>query len=77
MKVTLYTKSECGLCEEAEGVLRRLQRDIRFELESVDIETDSLAYDRYWDRIPVVAVDGTEVAAAPIDEDRLRVILAG
>lgn len=75
--MTLYTKTECGLCEEADEMLRRLQRDIRFDLEYVDIETDSLAYGRYWDRIPVVAVEGREVAAAPIDEDRLRAFLAG
>ena len=77
MKVTLYTKAECGLCEEAEEMLRRLQPDIRFELEYVNVETDSVAHERYWDRIPVVAVEGREVAAAPIDEGRLRTILAG
>ena len=32
MKVTLYTKEECGLCREAEDILRRLSRKIHFEL---------------------------------------------
>ena len=76
MKVTLYTKEECGLCEQAEEMLRRLQRVIQFDLHFVDISTDSLAHERYWDRIPVVVVDGRELAAAPIDEARLKAALA-
>ena len=76
MKVTLFTKAECGLCDEAEGVLRELQQEIRFTLEVVDIESDKLLYDRYWDRVPVVAVEGKEVGGAPLDARRLRAALA-
>lgn len=76
MKVTLFTKDGCGLCREAERLLRSLQRKIRFELELVDIETDPAVFDRYWARVPVVVVDGKEVSAAPLDERRLRRVLA-
>lgn len=75
MKVTLYTKSECGLCEDAERLLRKLQKTARFELEIVDIEGDEEVYRRYWDRIPVVKVEDEEVGA-PIDEMRLRALIA-
>ena len=77
MKVTLYTKGECGLCGEAEEILRRLGRKIHFDLELVDIEHDPELRGRYWDRVPVVAVEGQEVAAAPLDEGRLRAVLRG
>ena len=76
MKVTLFTKAECGLCDEAGEVLRKLQQEIRFTLEVVDIESDKVLYDRYWDRVPVVAVEGEEVAGAPLDARRLRAALA-
>ncbi len=75
MKLILYTRDECGLCREAEEVLRRLGRKIQFELEVVEIEGDPELRGRYWDRVPVVAVEGKEVAAAPIDEGRLRAAL--
>jgi len=75
MNVTLYTKKDCGLCEKAEGSIRAVQKTTEFELEIVDIEGDTAAYDRYWDRIPVIVVEGKEVAAAPIDEARLRAAL--
>ena len=76
MIVTLYSQADCGLCAEAEGELRKLQREIRFSLEVVDIESDKEFFDRYWDRVPVVAVDGKEVAGAPIDARRLRAAIA-
>ena len=77
MKVTLYTKEDCGLCEEAASMLKRLQKQSRFEIEYVYIENDSSATERYGSRIPVIAVDGEEVAAAPLDEKQLSAILLG
>jgi glutaredoxin len=74
--ITLYSKAECGLCEEAEVVLRKLQREIQFSLEVVDIESDKRLFDRYWARVPVVVVDGKEVAEAPIEARRLRALIA-
>lgn len=76
MKVTLYTKKNCGLCREAEEAILRLRGKKQFELELVDIERDQAAFDRYGDRIPVVAVDGKEVAGAPLDERRLSALLS-
>lgn len=75
MKVTLYTAEGCGLCREAEHLLLRLAERIRFELEIVNIEANAALYDRYWARVPVVLVDGREVAAAPIDERRVAAAL--
>jgi len=74
--VTLYSQADCGLCVEAEGVLRKLQREIQFSLEIVDIESDKELFARCWDKVPVVAVDGKEVAGAPIDARRLRAAIA-
>ena len=56
-------------------MLKRLQKQIRFEIEHVDIEADAGANERYGSRIPVIAVDGEEVAAAPLDEKQLAAIL--
>ncbi len=71
----MYGKKDCGLCEKAERSIRRIQQGTDLDLKIVDIEGDTGAYGRYWDRIPVVLVEGKEVAAAPIDEARLRAAL--
>lgn len=75
MIVTLYTKEDCGLCEEAASMLRRLQQRIRFEIEYVDVEADQAAAERYGQRIPVIVIDGVEVAVAPLDEQQLAAAL--
>ncbi|MDO8616681.1 MAG: glutaredoxin family protein [Dehalococcoidia bacterium] len=75
-RVTLYTKADCGLCTEAVEALLRLRKRIHFQLDFVDIEADPSTFARFWDRVPVVTVDGKEVAAAPLDEGLLREILA-
>jgi glutaredoxin len=71
LKVTLYTQAGCGMCREAEAMLRRISGKIQFEFAIVDIDADSSAHAKYWDRIPVVAVDDEEVAAAPLNERQL------
>jgi glutaredoxin len=76
LKVTLYTKAECGLCAEAEEALLRVQKLIQFEAEFVYIEDDDELYERYSQRVPVVVVDGREVASAPVDEAGLQAVLS-
>ena len=75
MKVTIYSKADCGLCVQAEGMLRELQQEFQFSLEVVDIESEAGLFNRYWDKVPVVAVDGKEVAGAPIDPRALRAVM--
>ena len=75
MRVTLYTRAGCGLCEKADAMLERLRKQAGFEVEHVDLDSDVEADKRYWARIPVIAVDGVEVAEAPLDEQQLSAIL--
>ena len=76
MKVTLYTKAECGLCAEAEETLIRVRKLIPFEAEFVYIDDDDELHERYGQRVPVVVVNGTEVASARVDEARLQAVLS-
>ncbi len=76
MKVTLYTKEGCGLCAQAEEILRRARKLVRFETELIYIEDDPALFSRYQDHIPVVEVGGEEVASAPVEEARLLAVLS-
>lgn len=75
-EVVLYTRKECGLCDEAAAMLRRLSRDLRFTLTTVDIDEDPQALTDYNDVIPVIAVGGRIVSQAPVDEVALREALS-
>lgn len=69
--VTLYTRSGCHLCEETAAELTRLADQLQFEVEVVDIATDTAAHDQWWADIPVVVV-GDTVLRAPINPARLQ-----
>lgn len=61
MKLELYTKSRCSLCDHALELLEDARRRHPFELEVHDIRSSPALYERFRHLIPVVAVDG-EVA---------------
>jgi glutaredoxin len=71
-QVTLYTRSGCHLCEEAERVLREEQAATPFQLELVDIDRDPELARRYGVRVPVVAVDGDDLFEYEVPVDLLR-----
>ena len=68
----LYTRDGCRLCAHARDALRRLGRDVAFELHVEDVDADASLAERYGDSVPVVAVDGVEVSAGRIDVAAVR-----
>lgn len=73
--VTLYSKPDCHLCVDARAALARLRRELGFELSEVDITTDEALHRAYFERIPVVALEGEELFDYFVDERALRVRL--
>jgi len=67
-RLTLVTRAECELCEDAERELRRLGAD--FEL--VDVDGDAGLFGRYDEYVPVLLLDGVELAHAPLGNETLR-----
>jgi glutaredoxin len=60
--VTLYTKPDCGLCDLVKQVIHNVARRRRFRLEVRNILDDPADFERYKEAIPVVMVDGQEIA---------------
>ncbi len=70
--VTLYSKADCHLCADARQALLRVQADIPFTLHERDIAVDDALHRAYFDRIPVVTIDGEELFDYFVDEYALR-----
>ena len=70
--VTVYSRSDCHLCEEAIATLRRLQRELGFGLAERDIDADEALQRAYFERVPVIALDGEELSDFFVDEAALR-----
>ena len=58
LRLVMYTRQGCHLCETAHQELAESQRRFGFVLETVDIDTDPELAARYGEQVPVVAVNG-------------------
>jgi glutaredoxin len=70
--VTVYSKPDCHLCTQAMAALRALQPELGFALEERDITVDDTLLRAYFERIPVVSLDGEELFDFFVDEPLLR-----
>ena len=73
MLVTLYSRPNCGLCNEAREVIVAEQARAGFDLEEIDITGNDELELEYGIRIPVIAIEGREafeirVSAAELAE---------
>jgi thiol-disulfide isomerase/thioredoxin len=75
-EVTLYTRAECHLCDDAADMLARLSKQLHFTVLKRDVDTDRDLGRRFNDVVPVVAVGDSVVAEAPVDEVALRLMSA-
>ncbi|MCR2783706.1 MULTISPECIES: glutaredoxin family protein [unclassified Microbacterium] len=76
--ITLISKPDCHLCDVAreivETVVAELPED-RVAVQERSILDDPALYDAWWEKIPVVLVDGRLHAHWRVSADRLRAAL--
>jgi glutaredoxin len=71
-EITVYSRPGCHLCADAMAALRALQGELDFSLAERDIDCDAALQRAYFERIPVIALDGEELFDYFIDESLLR-----
>jgi hypothetical protein len=64
--VTLFSRPGCHLCEDAEAQVRQVLGRAQSRLRVVNILEDRDLEDRYVFRVPVLCVNGVEVAEGQI-----------
>lgn len=77
--VTLIGKPECHLCDVADEVVETVVAEMPDDavvIERRSILDDPALYERWWEKIPVVLVDGDLHAHWRVSADRLRDALA-
>jgi glutaredoxin len=60
--VTIYRKPECAQCDEAEAVVRQVATRRRFRLQKKNILDDPALMEKFQAIVPVICVDGQEIA---------------
>ena len=72
VKLTLYSKKECHLCDAAKKELNDLRKELSFSITEVDIEKDLTANEKYRRLIPVIEMDGKVIFTGRIDREKLK-----
>ena len=75
IRVEIYSKADCHLCEVAKSVLLDVRQTIPFELTQIDILSDRELFEIYKEQIPVVFVNGKKLFKYHVDPEKLRAIL--
>lgn len=77
MRLRVYGRRDCHLCDEMIAALRALQSELAFELEVLDVDSDAALETRFGAQVPVL-VDSSdeEICHYWLDEAALRTRLA-
>jgi glutaredoxin len=75
VRVTVYGKPGCHLCEDAVEVVARVCAELGTTYAEVDITADPDLQRRFGEQIPVTFVDGAQHDFWRVDERRLRAAL--
>ncbi len=74
--VTLISRADCHLCQDAEQLLRPLATELGFDYGELDVDADPARRDEYSDRVPVILIDGREHGYLRVEEPRFRKAIA-
>lgn len=72
MTITFYHRPQCGLCREIEPALLKYAAQYGARVTHVNIDEDKQAWARYWDKIPVIEIEGQTVLVEPIAPAALK-----
>lgn len=77
LSITVYTRDDCHLCEEAVDTLSRIadSEGVEIDIELVNVDEDPELREEYGERVPYVLVDGTPKFKYRVDPAKARMEL--
>jgi glutaredoxin len=70
--VTIYSRTGCHLCENAEATIKSLQNELDFELEIKLIDGSDELEKLYGHEVPVIHIDGEHHDFFRVDVERFK-----
>jgi glutaredoxin len=71
VRLELLTRANCHLCDVAKEVMTRVASAAGVPWRELDVDSDPHLQAEYWDRVPVILLDGREHGYWRVDEERL------
>jgi len=72
IRVEIYSRPGCHLCDEAKAVVEGYREKYSLVLESINVESSADLENRYGEHIPVVLLDGREAFRYRVDGSELE-----
>ena len=75
MRLTIYSKPGCHLCDEMKSLVHRVvaqHSNDQISVDEIDISSDPDLLERYGLEIPVLLIDGKKTAKYRVSEEELR-----
>lgn len=72
IKVEIYSKPDCYLCDNAKTILLKAQKNLPFNIEEVDITQNKELFEQYKEQIPVVFINGRKAFKFRVNEKALQ-----
>ncbi|CAB4953852.1 unannotated protein [freshwater metagenome] len=72
IQVTIYSRSNCHLCDVALEVLQELQSENIFGIEKILIDGDLELEAKYGEQVPVILINGAMHDFYRVDPERFR-----
>ncbi len=76
VRLTLYSRAYCGLCQDMLGALEALHAELYFDLEVLDVDSDPALERRWGDDVPVLMHAERELARHRLEPDLVRAYLS-
>ena len=70
--VTVYSRTNCHLCDVAIDTLNGLKGEFDFEIEKILIDDDQVLEQQYGEQVPVILIDGKPHDFFRVDPERFR-----
>lgn len=69
IKLTFFTKENCGLCNEAKQIIESLRLEHKIEVTEIDIYSYDELLEKYQLMIPVIQINGETIAYGKIHKN--------
>ena len=76
IEVTVYSRSNCHLCEVALEVISEIRKDYEFTITKILIDGDSELEEKYGEQVPVILINNQPHDFFRVDPERFRLAIS-
>lgn len=76
IEVSIYSRSNCHLCEVALSVLEEIRNELDFQITKILIDGKPELEEKYGEQVPVILINGQPHDFFRIDPERFRLAIS-